>query len=118
MRYQHDAHKSAQPCTFLVQTFDTRIIGYEGQEVAEATGRVPDAGLDTSHKGEEEGSTCSNCSTSDSRNGTQDCCWEEQRDAATEVDIRDEEEEENRQHQTPPAEDKSVDTTDLKASLG
>ncbi|GFY76283.1 uncharacterized protein TNIN_421172 [Trichonephila inaurata madagascariensis] len=79
---------------------------------------------DTSHKGEEEGSTCSNCSTSDSRNGTsltQDCCWEEQRDAATEVnmkaDIRDEEEE-NRQHQTPPAEDKSVDTTDLKASLG
>ncbi|GBN38859.1 hypothetical protein AVEN_272142-1, partial [Araneus ventricosus] len=38
-------------------------------------------------KGEEEGSTCSNCSTSDSRNGTsltQDC-WEEQRDAATEV---------------------------------
>ncbi|GFS49420.1 RNA-binding protein Raly [Nephila pilipes] len=75
---------------------------------------------DTSHKGEEEGSTCSNCSTSDSRNGTsltQDCCWEEQRDAATEADIRDEEEE-NRHHPTPPAEDKSVDTTDLKASLG
>ncbi|CAL1261094.1 unnamed protein product [Larinioides sclopetarius] len=70
-------------------------------------------------KGEEEGSTCSNCSTSDSRNGTsltQDC-WEEQRDASTEADIRDDEEE-NRQHQTPPAEDKSVDTTDLKASLG
>ncbi|GFX40802.1 uncharacterized protein TNCV_3760261 [Trichonephila clavipes] len=22
------AHKSAQPCTFLAQTFDTRIIGY------------------------------------------------------------------------------------------
>ncbi|GFU80189.1 uncharacterized protein TNCV_4309911 [Trichonephila clavipes] len=35
MWYQHDgapAHKSAQPCTFLAQTFDTRIIGYGGQE--------------------------------------------------------------------------------------
>ncbi|GBN13913.1 hypothetical protein AVEN_36451-1, partial [Araneus ventricosus] len=42
-------------------------------------------------KGEEEGSTCSNCSTSDSRNGTsltQDC-WEEQRDAATERKVLD-----------------------------
>ncbi|GFV72045.1 uncharacterized protein TNCV_2459781 [Trichonephila clavipes] len=46
--YQHDgapAHKSVQPCTFLAQTFDTRIIGYGGQEVAEATGGVSDAGL-------------------------------------------------------------------------
>ncbi len=35
MWYQHDgapAHKSAQPCTFLVQTFGTRIIGYGGQQ--------------------------------------------------------------------------------------
>ncbi|GFT06533.1 uncharacterized protein TNCV_3356541 [Trichonephila clavipes] len=41
MWYQHDgapAHKSAQPCTFVAQTFDTRIIGYGGQEVAEDTG--------------------------------------------------------------------------------
>ncbi|GFV91718.1 hypothetical protein TNCV_4762831 [Trichonephila clavipes] len=38
-------HKSAQPCAFLAQTFDTRIIGYGGQEVAEATGGVFDAGL-------------------------------------------------------------------------
>ncbi|GFX69111.1 uncharacterized protein TNCV_4946101 [Trichonephila clavipes] len=48
MWYQHDgasAHKSAKPCTFLAQTFDTRIIGYGGQEVAEATGGVSDAGL-------------------------------------------------------------------------
>ncbi|GFW94171.1 uncharacterized protein TNCV_1979111 [Trichonephila clavipes] len=48
MWYQRDgapAHKSAQPCTFLAQTFDTRIIGYGGQEVAEATGGVSDAGL-------------------------------------------------------------------------
>ncbi|GFY08319.1 uncharacterized protein TNCV_1357251 [Trichonephila clavipes] len=45
--YQHDgapAHKSAQTCTFLVQTFDTRIIGYGDQEVSEATGGVSDAG--------------------------------------------------------------------------
>ncbi|GFW34606.1 uncharacterized protein TNCV_952341 [Trichonephila clavipes] len=36
MWYQHNdapVHKSAQPCTFLAQTFDTRIIGY-GEEVA------------------------------------------------------------------------------------
>ncbi|GFW63028.1 uncharacterized protein TNCV_4453761 [Trichonephila clavipes] len=48
MWYQHDgapAHKSTQPCTFLAQTFDTRIIGYGGQQVAEATGGVSDAGL-------------------------------------------------------------------------
>ncbi|GFT32593.1 uncharacterized protein TNCV_3145461 [Trichonephila clavipes] len=35
MWYQHDgapAHKSEQPCTFLAQTFDTRIIGYGGQQ--------------------------------------------------------------------------------------
>ncbi|GFW16794.1 uncharacterized protein TNCV_1551461 [Trichonephila clavipes] len=35
MWYQHDGaptHKSAQPCTFLAQTFDTRIIGYGGME--------------------------------------------------------------------------------------
>ena len=35
MRYQHDgtpAYKSTQPCTFLAQTFDTRIIGYGGQQ--------------------------------------------------------------------------------------
>ncbi|GFV84803.1 uncharacterized protein TNCV_4297851 [Trichonephila clavipes] len=41
MWYQHDcapAHKSAQPCIFLAQTFDTLIIGCGGQEVAEATG--------------------------------------------------------------------------------
>ncbi|GFW36996.1 uncharacterized protein TNCV_5018941 [Trichonephila clavipes] len=46
MWHQHDeapAHKSAQPCIFLAQTFDTRIIGYGGQEVAEATGGVSDA---------------------------------------------------------------------------
>ncbi|GFW81896.1 hypothetical protein TNCV_2885701 [Trichonephila clavipes] len=46
MWYQHDgapAHKSSQPCTFLAQTFDTRIIGYGGQEVAEATGGGSDA---------------------------------------------------------------------------
>ncbi|GFT31308.1 uncharacterized protein TNCV_607561 [Trichonephila clavipes] len=33
MWYHHDggpAHKSAQPCTFLAQTFDTQIIGYGG----------------------------------------------------------------------------------------
>ncbi|GFX97472.1 uncharacterized protein TNCV_2840321 [Trichonephila clavipes] len=48
MWYQHDgapAHRSVQPCTFLEQTFDTRIIGYGGQEVAEATGGVSDASL-------------------------------------------------------------------------
>ncbi|GFU54477.1 uncharacterized protein TNCV_3024541 [Trichonephila clavipes] len=48
MWYHHDgasSHKSAQPCSFLAQTFDTRIISYGGQEVAEATGRVSDAGL-------------------------------------------------------------------------
>ncbi|GFW46495.1 uncharacterized protein TNCV_4811821 [Trichonephila clavipes] len=48
MWYQHDgapAHKSAQPCAILAQTFDTRIIGYGGQEVAEATGGVSDVGL-------------------------------------------------------------------------
>ncbi|GFV12037.1 uncharacterized protein TNCV_669681 [Trichonephila clavipes] len=48
MWYQHDgapAHKSAQPCTFLAKTFDTRIIGYGGQDFAEATGGVSDAGL-------------------------------------------------------------------------
>ncbi|KAG8192184.1 hypothetical protein JTE90_009948 [Oedothorax gibbosus] len=71
-------------------------------------------------KGEEDGSTCSNCSTSDSRNGNslmQDCCWmDDQRDASTEADIR--EAEENGQTQQAPAEDKSVDTTDLKSSLG
>ncbi|GFU91728.1 uncharacterized protein TNCV_1795951 [Trichonephila clavipes] len=36
MWYQHDGaptHKSAQPCTFMAQTFDTRIIGYGCQEV-------------------------------------------------------------------------------------
>ncbi|XP_035205919.1 uncharacterized protein LOC118180950 [Stegodyphus dumicola] len=80
---------------------------------------IKDEDLESHHgKGEEEDSTCSNCSTADSRNGTsltQDCCWEEQRDAATEADIRDEEEE---MRQQPPAEDKSVDTTDLKTSLG
>ncbi|GFX08323.1 uncharacterized protein TNCV_3268121 [Trichonephila clavipes] len=46
MWYQHDgdpAHKSAQPCTFLAQTFDTRIIGCRGQEGAD--GGVSDAGL-------------------------------------------------------------------------
>ncbi|PRD30016.1 UNVERIFIED_CONTAM: hypothetical protein NCL1_27683 [Trichonephila clavipes] len=35
MWYQNDgapAHKSAQPCTFLAQTFDTRIISYGGQQ--------------------------------------------------------------------------------------
>ncbi|GFY04566.1 uncharacterized protein TNCV_4416511 [Trichonephila clavipes] len=35
MRSQHDgapAHKSVQPCTFLEQTFDTRIIDYGGQQ--------------------------------------------------------------------------------------
>ena len=35
MWHQHDgatAYKSAQPCTFLVQTLDTRIIGYRGQQ--------------------------------------------------------------------------------------
>ncbi|GFX04239.1 uncharacterized protein TNCV_3973881 [Trichonephila clavipes] len=35
MCYQHDcapAHKSAQPCTFLAQTFDIRIIDYGGQQ--------------------------------------------------------------------------------------
>ncbi|GFS93095.1 hypothetical protein TNCV_532931 [Trichonephila clavipes] len=45
MWYQHDgvpAHKSAQPCTFWAQTFDTRIIGHGGQEVAKATGGVSD----------------------------------------------------------------------------
>ncbi|GFU32446.1 uncharacterized protein TNCV_3720711 [Trichonephila clavipes] len=48
MWYQNDgapAHKSAEPCTFLAQTFDTRIIGYGGQEVAVATGGVFVAGL-------------------------------------------------------------------------
>ncbi|GFV14348.1 hypothetical protein TNCV_807801 [Trichonephila clavipes] len=35
----------AQPCTFLAQTFGTRIIGNGGQEVAETTGGVSDAGL-------------------------------------------------------------------------
>ncbi|GFU64197.1 uncharacterized protein TNCV_3745651 [Trichonephila clavipes] len=48
MWYQHDgafAHKSAQSFTCLAQKFDTRIIGYGGQEVAEATGGVSDAGL-------------------------------------------------------------------------
>ncbi|GFS55675.1 uncharacterized protein TNCV_131841 [Trichonephila clavipes] len=48
MWYQHEgasAHKSAQPYTFLAQTIDTRIIGYGGQEVAEATGGVSDTGL-------------------------------------------------------------------------
>ncbi|GFU30204.1 fatty-acid amide hydrolase 2 [Trichonephila clavipes] len=47
MWYQHDgapAHKSSQPCTFLAQTFDARIIGYGAQEVAEATSGVSDAG--------------------------------------------------------------------------
>ncbi|GFT41967.1 uncharacterized protein TNCV_1668011 [Trichonephila clavipes] len=40
MWYQRDGaktHKSGQPCTFLVQTFDTRIIRYGSQQVAEAT---------------------------------------------------------------------------------
>ncbi|PRD23755.1 UNVERIFIED_CONTAM: hypothetical protein NCL1_45554 [Trichonephila clavipes] len=35
MWYQHDGattNKSAQPCTFLPQTFDTRIIGYGGDQ--------------------------------------------------------------------------------------
>ncbi|GFT56036.1 uncharacterized protein TNCV_3117211 [Trichonephila clavipes] len=35
MWYQHEgtpAHKSAQPCKFLAQIFDTRIIGYGGQQ--------------------------------------------------------------------------------------
>lgn len=35
MWFQHDgapAHKSAQPCTFLAQTFGPRIIGYGGQQ--------------------------------------------------------------------------------------
>ncbi|GFT57506.1 uncharacterized protein TNCV_803651 [Trichonephila clavipes] len=48
MWYQHygaPAHKSAQPCTFLAQTFDTRIFNYGGQEVAEATGGVSDTDL-------------------------------------------------------------------------
>ncbi|GFW40228.1 uncharacterized protein TNCV_5119091 [Trichonephila clavipes] len=49
MWYQHDgapAQKSVQPCTFLAQTFDTRIICYGGQqEVEEATDGVSDAGL-------------------------------------------------------------------------
>ncbi|GFY26449.1 CCDC66 domain-containing protein [Trichonephila clavipes] len=44
------AHKSAQPCTFLAQTFDTRIIGYGGQEAAEATGGVSDVVLNGSEK--------------------------------------------------------------------
>ncbi|GFT52624.1 uncharacterized protein TNCV_3765281 [Trichonephila clavipes] len=46
--YQHygaPAHKSTQPCTFLAQTFDTRIFNYGGQEVAEATGGVSDTDL-------------------------------------------------------------------------
>ncbi|GFV64897.1 uncharacterized protein TNCV_197091 [Trichonephila clavipes] len=46
--YQHDgapAHKSAQSCTFLALTFDTRIIGYRRQEVAEATSGISDSGL-------------------------------------------------------------------------
>ncbi|XP_054724959.1 heterogeneous nuclear ribonucleoprotein C-like isoform X2 [Uloborus diversus] len=75
------------------------------------------AAMEVSLVKEEDGSTCSNCSTSDSRNGTsltQDC-WEEQRDASTEADIP---EEEDDSRQQPPAEDKSVDTTDLKTSLG
>ncbi|GFU89938.1 hypothetical protein TNCV_2438251 [Trichonephila clavipes] len=45
-RMMMPAHKSAQPCTFLAQTFDTRIIDYGGQEVAEATGGVFVVGLD------------------------------------------------------------------------
>ncbi|GFX06529.1 uncharacterized protein TNCV_3017631 [Trichonephila clavipes] len=48
MWYQQNGahkHKSAQPCTSLAQTFDSRIIGYGGEEVAEATGGVSDAGL-------------------------------------------------------------------------
>ncbi|GFT15894.1 uncharacterized protein TNCV_3314771 [Trichonephila clavipes] len=48
MWYQHDgapAHKSAKPCTFLAQTFDTRILGYGGQKVEQATSGVSDAGL-------------------------------------------------------------------------
>ncbi|GFV02776.1 uncharacterized protein TNCV_619741 [Trichonephila clavipes] len=61
MWYQHDGaptHKSAQPCTFLAQTFDTQIIGYGGQEVAEATGGVSDADC---------------CDGSDEYNSTADC---------------------------------------------
>ncbi|GFT56105.1 hypothetical protein TNCV_811521 [Trichonephila clavipes] len=56
MWYQHNgapAHKSAQPCTLLALTFDTRIIGYGGQEVVEATGGVSDVAtrglLETDH---------------------------------------------------------------------
>ncbi|GFY12622.1 uncharacterized protein TNCV_2448131 [Trichonephila clavipes] len=48
MWYQHDgapAPKSAQPCTFLAQTFDTRIIGYGGQEFAGAASGDSDSGL-------------------------------------------------------------------------
>ncbi|GFY30389.1 hypothetical protein TNCV_4066391 [Trichonephila clavipes] len=43
MWYQHDGaptRKSAQPCTFLAQTFDTQVIGYGGQEVAEAAAEI------------------------------------------------------------------------------
>ncbi|GFW39613.1 hypothetical protein TNCV_3187841 [Trichonephila clavipes] len=45
MRYQHDGApslKSAQPYTLFAQTFGTRIIGYGGQEVVEATSGVSD----------------------------------------------------------------------------
>lgn len=67
-------------------------------------------------KAEEDGSTCSNSSHSDSRNGiiiAQD--WEEQRDVSREAGNREDEEESRQQHS---GEDKSVDTTDLTTSLG
>ncbi|GFY26240.1 RNase H domain-containing protein [Trichonephila clavipes] len=52
MWYQHGGapeHKSAQTCTFLEQTFDTRIIRYGGQEVAEATGHMGIYGNERAH---------------------------------------------------------------------
>ncbi|GFT74089.1 uncharacterized protein TNCV_3708061 [Trichonephila clavipes] len=45
MWYRHDdapTYKPAESCTFLALTFDTRIIGNGGQDVAEATGGVSD----------------------------------------------------------------------------
>ncbi|GFX04639.1 DUF4817 domain-containing protein [Trichonephila clavipes] len=69
MWYQHDgapAHKSAQPCTFWAQTFDTLIIGYEGQEndksgKAAQSGRKDRRCASKSHGYEENLSECGTC---------------------------------------------------------
>ncbi|XP_015921143.1 uncharacterized protein [Parasteatoda tepidariorum] len=69
------------------------------------------AAMEAAQNKEDGSSICSNSSTPEFRNGlSQDCCWDDQRDASTEADMT--EEEQNGRPQSI-GEDKSVDTTDL-----